>query len=123
MKTQEQHACSFCGKLDSETTRILQGPPGTDIAICEECVTFSKKLLSMYDSTIEIDGVCSFCGKKASQVGRLVYGPGVNICDDCIEFAQQQLDDGNPTDMIAFNSPWNRLVTRLYKLLGNRPVI
>jgi ATP-dependent protease Clp ATPase subunit len=72
----------------------------------------------MYDSTIQMEGVCSFCGKKAPQIERLVYGPGVNICDGCIDFAQQQLDNGNSFDMTASNSRWHRLVAKLYTLLG-----
>ncbi len=36
---------------------------------------------------------CSFCGKREGQVGRLIAGRGVYICDECIEFCKDMLDE------------------------------
>jgi ATP-dependent Clp protease ATP-binding subunit ClpX len=36
---------------------------------------------------------CSFCGKKESEVSKLVGGPGVNICDRCVDIANQIVND------------------------------
>ena len=36
---------------------------------------------------------CSFCGKRESQVRRLIAGRGVYICDECIEFCKDMLDE------------------------------
>ena len=36
---------------------------------------------------------CSFCGKRESQVRRLIAGRGVFICDECIEYCKEMLDD------------------------------
>lgn len=38
---------------------------------------------------------CSFCGKRESQVRRLITGRGVYICDECIEFCKDMLDEDN----------------------------
>lgn len=36
---------------------------------------------------------CSFCGKREGQAGRLIAGRGVYICDECIEFCKDMLDE------------------------------
>lgn len=36
---------------------------------------------------------CSFCGKREGQVCRLIAGRGVYICDECIEFCKEMLDE------------------------------
>ncbi len=36
---------------------------------------------------------CSFCGKRESQVRRLIAGRGVYICDECIDYCKEMLDD------------------------------
>lgn len=36
---------------------------------------------------------CSFCGKREGQVRRLIAGRGVYICDECIEFCKDMLDE------------------------------
>lgn len=36
---------------------------------------------------------CSFCGKREGQVRRLIAGRGVYICDECIEFCKEMLDE------------------------------
>jgi ATP-dependent protease Clp ATPase subunit len=116
MKSQEHNVCSFCGQHESETLRIFL-VPGKLTAICEECVTFSKKILSEQSHARRMEGSCSFCGKTSSQVERLVYGPGTNICKNCIDFAQQQLGGNAPTVMNPLSCPWRGMVVRLKKLL------
>lgn len=36
---------------------------------------------------------CSFCGKRESQVRRLIAGRGVYICDECIDYCKEMLDE------------------------------
>lgn len=36
---------------------------------------------------------CSFCGKSSTEVKKLVAGPGVFICNECVELAQQIIDE------------------------------
>ncbi len=36
---------------------------------------------------------CSFCGKREEQVRRLIAGRGVYICNECIEFCKDMLDE------------------------------
>lgn len=41
---------------------------------------------------------CSFCGKREDQVRRLIAGRGVYICNECIEFCKDMLDEENQQD-------------------------
>jgi ATP-dependent protease Clp ATPase subunit len=119
MKYQEHRTCSFCGKLKSETCRVLPGP-GLDLMICEECVALSEKILRKPVPTGQMDGKCSFCGKASSQIERLVFGPRTNICicNRCIAFAHQQLDSNDPTGTSGPGALRRRWAARLRSLLG-----
>ena len=33
--------------------------------------------------------VCSFCGRTSEEVDAMVTGPGVNICNECVHYAQE----------------------------------
>lgn len=46
-----------------------------------------------FDEGHEGDLCCSFCGKRESQVRRLIAGRGVYICDECIDFCKDMLDE------------------------------
>lgn len=35
---------------------------------------------------------CSFCGKAHTEVEKLVAGPGVHICNECVDLAEQIVD-------------------------------
>ncbi len=46
------------------------------------------------DGDIKEKGVrCSFCKKTQTEVKTLIAGPGVYICDECIEFCRNIIDD------------------------------
>ena len=36
---------------------------------------------------------CSFCGKSQKQVKKLIAGPGVYICDECIDFCNEIIEE------------------------------
>ena len=36
---------------------------------------------------------CSFCRRPKSQVERLIAGPNVHICDRCVEFSNEILEE------------------------------
>ncbi len=36
---------------------------------------------------------CSFCGRSESRVGKLIAGPGIHICDKCVEFCNEILEE------------------------------
>jgi ATP-dependent Clp protease ATP-binding subunit ClpX len=38
-------------------------------------------------------GRCSFCNRGATEVGRLIQGPGVSICDECVRYCSDLIDD------------------------------
>lgn len=55
-----------------------------------------------FDDRKEGETCCSFCGKRESQVRRLIAGRGVYICDECISFCKDMLDEdqmGAATDI------------------------
>jgi len=36
---------------------------------------------------------CSFCNRPANEVNQLIQGPGVFICDDCVRYCHEIVDD------------------------------
>ena len=36
---------------------------------------------------------CSFCGKSNTDVDKLVAGPGVQICNECLDLAQEIVEE------------------------------
>lgn len=54
-----------------------------------------------FDDTQESGMICSFCGKREDQVRRLIAGRGVYICDECIEFCKDMLDEDTQKDTSA----------------------
>lgn len=48
-----------------------------------------------FDERHDGGACCSFCGKREGQVRRLIAGRGVYICDECIEFCKDILDEDN----------------------------
>ena len=114
MKKLRQHHCSFCNEAESNTRRVFPGP-GQNVGICGECVTFSQEVLRDILPAEQRDGECSFCGKAPPLVEKLVFGPGVNICNKCIAFAQQQLNGNGPVKRRAID-PRRGLIARLRSL-------
>ena len=47
---------------------------------------------------------CSFCGKREGQVRRIIAGRGAYICDECIEFCKDMLDEDSQ-QAVAENMP------------------
>jgi tetrapyrrole methylase family protein/MazG family protein len=41
----QQPRCSFCGKSRDQVERLLPGPEGSGVAICDQCVALSQELL------------------------------------------------------------------------------
>ena len=39
------------------------------------------------------DRTCSFCGKRESQVRSLIAGRGVYICDECVDYCVEMLEE------------------------------
>lgn len=47
----------------------------------------------MFEDTSGMDAVhCSFCGKSQDEVKKIVAGPGVYICNECVDFCQQIIE-------------------------------
>ena len=53
-----------------------------------------------YDDTQDSGMTCSFCGKREDQVRRLIAGRGVFICDECIAFCQDMLDEDTQKEAV-----------------------
>lgn len=54
-----------------------------------------------FDDTQESGMFCSFCGKREDQVRRLIAGRGVYICDECIEFCKDMLDEDSQNEVAS----------------------
>ena len=63
---------------------------------------------------------CSFCGKDETEVLKLVAGPRVYICDECVEVANQIMNDSNAGDQPSGPQPpvRRKLLTRVKEFLG-----
>lgn len=48
-----------------------------------------------FDDSQRHDPRCSFCGKREDQVRRLIAGSGVYICNECVGFCQDILNEDN----------------------------
>jgi hypothetical protein len=52
---------------------------------------------------LEVERIrCTFCGKRKDQVALMVAGPGVDICDECVDLANQIVTEKLPS------WPWDR---------------
>ncbi|EHL14871.1 ATP-dependent Clp protease, ATP-binding subunit ClpX [Peptoanaerobacter stomatis] len=47
---------------------------------------------------------CSFCGKTQSEVKKLIYGKGVYICNECIDLAQNMINEERDRSMSLSSS-------------------
>jgi ClpX C4-type zinc finger len=89
-------ACSFCGKKQSEVSKLIAGP---SVFICNECVGDSDEALSTAEATGNItiviretaEATCSFCGRKPDEVERIVGVPTSRICNQCIKICKDIL--------------------------------
>lgn len=43
-------------------------------------------------------GKCSFCNRTAGQVSRIIQGPGVSICDECIRYCSELIEEEIPVE-------------------------
>lgn len=86
-KARYAYFCSFCGKSQDQTNRLIAGPGG--VYVCGECIaTFVG--MERSPSGDQRKQACSFCGKKQNQVQFLVEGPrNVHICGECIDLCQE----------------------------------
>ncbi len=55
-------------------------------------INAGKRIMAKQDERREIR-FCSFCEKSQSEVKKLIAGPGVYICDECITFCAEILED------------------------------
>jgi hypothetical protein len=87
-------ACSFCGRRQRKTRKLVAGP---DVYICEKCVEMAETVIRSGQATETALGPlhsvpdnmaqrrCSFCGKRRHQVDGLatsVGDPGGKLADD-----------------------------------------
>ncbi len=96
-KAQYSYFCSFCGKDQDQTNRLIAGPG--HVYVCDQCIaTFAGIEYTNNTEPVEQKkNVCSFCGKQQKQVKFLADGPkNVHICDECINLCQKILADESP---------------------------
>jgi ClpX C4-type zinc finger len=95
-------ACSFCGRRQRKTRKLVAGP---DVYICEKCVEMAETVIRSGQATETALGPlhsvpdnmaqrrCSFCGKRRHQVNGLATSVGdpagkladdAAICSECL---------------------------------------
>jgi hypothetical protein len=100
-------ACSFCGRRQRKTRKLVAGP---DIYICEPCVELAETIIRTGQATETalgpLHGVpdtmpqrrCSFCGKRRHQVTALAasvgdpvgtYADEAAICAGCLALCRE----------------------------------
>lgn len=110
--------CSFCGKLQDQVLRLIEGPG--ELFICNECVNLCRELLregaekpnvlsgDVLFSLVPVADVkhqkrssqrrkdalqCSFCGKSQDHGLRLLAGPeSLFICSETVNLCGEILD-------------------------------
>jgi kynureninase len=97
-ESRERPYCSFCGRTQGNTLRVVAGP-GADI--CQECVWTARSVLATgtraTTPTATIGKLapgadeerCSFCAKPDHQVAGLVAAGEARICDECLALCQE----------------------------------
>src|SRR6516164_3014407 len=93
-RTRPQYACSFCGRSQEETGRLVAGPSAAFVFICDPCISASARVVRQDSlcteapgrlTRTEVGGVsCSFCGKPAVSGLPMAELSDVRICRDCI---------------------------------------
>jgi hypothetical protein len=84
-------------KMEDGTWRCLANVEG-QLAVVEVSINFNKEKKSSIFT-------CSFCGKTSNECEILIAGPLVNICNECVEAAQQCINDlrnERKVDLIRF---------------------
>ncbi|MBV9451184.1 MAG: hypothetical protein JO345_35395 [Streptosporangiaceae bacterium] len=90
--------CSFCGKSQPETKKLIAGP---GVYICDGCVDLADRVIADGEpsatplSSITVIGddpaapKCSFCGKRRDQVTGMAAAEEVSICTECLSLCQE----------------------------------
>jgi hypothetical protein len=100
-------ACSFCGRPQRKTRKLVAGP---DVYICEKCVEMAETVIRSGQATETALGPlhsvpdnmaqrrCSFCGKRRHQVNGLATSVGnpagkladdTAICGECLVLCRE----------------------------------
>jgi ATP-dependent protease Clp ATPase subunit len=95
---EEALRCSFCGKRQEETAKIISAPSSYDRAyICEECVrTYADKLSEVPARSVDRAVKCSFCHKGADVVRIFPSGgdpANALICEECLTVCKMIIED------------------------------
>ena len=92
--------CSFCGKRRSEVRYLVCGPR---VFICNECTVVCRQILGPRSAVESLPANppdrggegprCAFCGKAKHEVKKLISGPEIRMCDECVESAEDIIEE------------------------------
>ena len=97
--------CSFCGKNQKQTRKLIAGP---GVYICDECIEKAGQVITTGEvaatalSAIKPLGAdaatvkCSFCGKRRHQVSGLAVAAGGAICTECLALCNEIITEDLP---------------------------
>jgi len=91
----EMLTCSFCGRGQHETRKLVAGPL---LYICDVCIAQGSEIARGSDTPsrglfkVESEGTrneplhCNFCGKRHDQAALMLTSPtrAFSICDECL---------------------------------------
>jgi hypothetical protein len=87
--------CTWCGRPDSEVTKLIAGP---DVFICESCIEAAERAMrglpeaGLKRATGTANARCAFCSRRRSQKRAIVVAPSANVCDQCLRACRDILD-------------------------------
>jgi hypothetical protein len=96
-----QH-CSFCGKDQKHTKKLIAGP---GVFICDKCITRAGTVLDGGTETASAGtGLhrvsheattdrCGFCGKRRHQVPAMAAAGNARICAECLNLCDDIIDE------------------------------
>jgi ClpX C4-type zinc finger len=96
-------SCSFCGKRQKQTKKLIAGP---DAYICDRCVDRVHRVLAAPGKTVGTpvatirqvsdearDEWCGFCGKRRHQVEAMAAAGDTRICNECLLLCDEIISD------------------------------
>lgn len=94
--------CSFCGKPQQQTAKLIVG---TGVAICDQCVDLADRVIATGEeaatprsavTSIAPEATtltCGFCGKPRPQVSALAACAEATICPECLLLCHEIITD------------------------------
>lgn len=104
--TDKQITCNFCGKPNSELSKVISGEKANICSQCtQKCIDLFEQLedvenIEKFSFTLKAkqdDAVCSFCSKTFNNGNDIILSDTANICFECIDTCSGLIDQVDST--------------------------